>query len=206
LARIFDNLHRVDPGYDSKNLLLAHLSLTGPGYTFPKGWPVLAWPAYSAFADALRERLEPQPGVVGVAFAHQGPADPGWTTGVTVEGHPPPTPGEQEEASYRPVSPGYFRTLGVPLLRGREFGRFDGPGAPPVAVVNEAFAARHFPGQDPIGRRIVVARLSREIGGLAGDERFEGIEAGPAPAMYLPIDQNPQPSVTVAIRTASDPL
>jgi putative ABC transport system permease protein len=206
LVRSFSNLRRVDPGYDPKNLLLAHLSLTGPGYEFPKGWPVLEWPAYTAFADSLRERLLAQPGVLGVAFAHQGPADPGWTTGVTVEGHPPPTPGEQAEASYRPVSPGYFRTLGVPLLRGREFGRFDGPGAPPVAVVNEAFAARHFPGEDPVGRRIIVARLSREIVGLAGDERFEGIEAGPAPAMYLPIDQNPQPSVTVAIRTASDPL
>jgi putative ABC transport system permease protein len=75
-----------------------------------------------------------------------------------------------------------------------------------VAVVNEAFAARHFSGEDPIGRRIKVARAPREIVGLAGDERFAGIEAGPAPAMYLPIDQNPQPTVTVAIRTASDPL
>jgi putative ABC transport system permease protein len=206
LVRSFSNLRRVDPGYDPRNLLLAHLSLTGPGYAFPKGWPVLAWPAYTTFADSLRERLEAQPGVLGVAFAHQGPADPGWTTGVTVEGRPAPPPGQQDEASYRPVSPGYFRTLGVPFRRGREFGRFDGPGAPPVAVVNEAFAARHFPGEDPVGRRIVVFRVPREIVGVAGDERFEGIEAGPAPAMYLPIDQNPQPSVTVAIRTAGGPL
>jgi putative ABC transport system permease protein len=167
---------------------------------------VLEWPAYSTFADALRTRLEGQPGVVGVAFAHQGPADSGWTTRVTVDGRPAPPPGEQDEASYRPVSPGYFKTLGVPLLRGREFGRGDGAGAPPVAVVNEAFAARHFPGEDPVGRRILVFNVPREIVGLSGDERFEGIEAGPAAAMYLPIDQNPQPSVTVAIRTSSDPI
>jgi putative ABC transport system permease protein len=205
LVRSFENLRRVDPGYDPRNLLLAHVSLTGPGYAFPKGWPVLQWPAYTAFAGALRERLEAQPGVLGVAFAHQGPADPGWTTGVTVEGRPRVPEGQQPEASYRPVSPGYFRTLGVPLLRGREFGRFDGPGATPVAVVNEAFVARHFPGEDPIGRRIVVFRVPREIVGVSGDERFAGIEASPATAMYLPIDQNPQPSVTVAIRTASDP-
>jgi ABC-type antimicrobial peptide transport system permease subunit len=57
-----------------------------------------------------------------------------------------------------------------------------------------------------VGRRIVVFRVSREIVGVAGDERFEGIDAGPAPAMYLPIDQNPQPSMTVAIRTAGDPF
>jgi putative ABC transport system permease protein len=206
LVRSFENLRRVDPGYDPRNLLLAHLSLTGPGYVFPRGWPVLAWPAYTALADSLGERLLAQPGVLGVAFAHQGPADPGWTTGVTVEGRPAVPEGEQPEASYRPVSPGYFRTLGVPILRGRGFGRFDGPGAPLVAVVNEAFAARHFPGEDPVGRRIKVARASREIVGLAGDERFCGIAAGPAPALYLPIDQNPQPSVTVAIRTSSDPL
>ena len=206
LVRSFENLRRVDPGYDPKNLLLAHLSLTGPSYPFPRGWPVLQWPAYTAFADALRERLLAQPGILGVAFAHQGPTDPGWATGVTVEGRPAVPEGEMPEASYRPVSPGYFRTLGVPILRGREFGRFDGPGAPLVAVVNEAFAARLFPGEDPIGRRIRVARASREIVGLARDERFSGIEAGPAPAMYLPIDQNPQPSVTVAIRTAGGPI
>lgn len=206
LVRSFDNLRRVDPGYDPKNVLLAHVSLTGPGYKFPDGWPVLAWPAYTAFADSLRERLEAQPGVLGVAFAHQGPADPGWTTGITIEGQPAPPPGEEDEASYRPVSPGYFRTLGVPLRRGREFARIDGPGAPLVVVVNEAFAARHFPEQDPLGHRVLVFGRPREIVGVAGDERFEGIEAGPAPAMYLPIDQNPQPSVAISIRTASDPL
>src|SRR5262249_60349542 len=91
------------------------------------------------------------------------------------------------------------------IRRGGGSGRFDGPGAPLVAGGNEASAARLFPGEDPIGRRIRVARASREIVGLAGDERFAGIEAGPAPAMYLPIDQNPQPSVTVAVRTASHP-
>src|SRR5262249_7245384 len=85
LVRSFENLRRVDPGFDPRNLLLAHLSLTGPGYEFPKGWPVLQWPAYTAFADSLRQRLEAQPGVLGVAFAHQGPADPGWPTGVTIE-------------------------------------------------------------------------------------------------------------------------
>jgi putative ABC transport system permease protein len=206
LVRSFSNLRQVDPGYDPKNLLLAHVSLAGPGYEFPRNWPVLEWRAFSAFADALRQRLEPAPDVVSVALAHQGPADPGWTTRVTVEGRPAPPPGEQDEASYRPVSPGYFRTLGVPIRRGREFGRFDGAGAPPAAVVNEAFVARHFPGEDPVGRRIVVFGVPREVIGVAGDERFEGIESGPAPAMYLPIDQNPQPSVTIVIRTASDPL
>jgi len=206
LVRSFSNLRQVDPGYDPRNVLLAHVSLAGPGYEFPRGWPVLGWPAFSAVAEGLRQRLEATPDVVSMAFAHQGPADAGWTTRVTVEGRPAPPPGEQDEASYRPVSPGYFRTLGVPIHRGREFGRFDGAGAPPVAVVNEAFLSRHFPQEDPLGRRIVVFGVPREVVGVAGDERFEGIESGPAPAMYLPIDQNPQPLVTLVIRTGSDPL
>ena len=200
LVRSFSNLRRVDPGYDPKHLLLAHLSLTGPGFEFPKGWPVLEWPAYTAFADSLRERLESQPGVLGVAFAHQGPADSGWTTGVTVEGRPAPPAGQQDEASYRPVSPGYFRTLGVPLLRGREFGRFDGPGAPPVAVVNEAFAARHFPGEDPVGRRIIVARLAPRDRGTRGRRAVRGHRSGSRPG-HVP-SHRPEPA---AVGDGGDP-
>src|SRR5262249_61878114 len=91
LVRSFENLRRVDPGYDPRNLLLAHLSLTGPGYEFPKGWPVLQWPAYTAFADSLRERLEAQPGGVGGALPPPGPPDPGWAPGRTA-GCPRPGP------------------------------------------------------------------------------------------------------------------
>src|SRR5262249_61485496 len=97
LVRSFENLRRVDPGYDPRNLLLAHVSLTGPGYEFPKGWPVLAWPAYTAFADALRERLEAQPLVQSLALAHQGPPDPGCATGVARGGRPAPPPAGQHQ-------------------------------------------------------------------------------------------------------------
>jgi putative ABC transport system permease protein len=73
-------------------------------------------------------------------------------------------------------------------------------------VVNEAFAARHFPGEDPIGARINVFGAPREIVGLVGNERFRGLEAGPAPAMYLPLAQNPQPWLTLILRTAGEPV
>jgi predicted permease len=104
------------------------------------------------------------------------------------------------------VSAGYFRTLGVPLVRGREFGRFDAPARPLVAVVNEAFVARHLADAEPLGERVVVFDRPREIVGVARNERFSGLEAGPAPAVYLPLDQNPLPIVAVLVRSAGNPL
>jgi len=206
LVRSFWKLQDVDPGFDPRGLLIAKVSLAGPGYVFPKGWPVNDWPALNAFTESLAGRLQANPAVRSVAFAHQGPTDPGWTTRVTLEGRPAPTPGEQDEASFRPVSAGYFGTLGIPLSRGREFGRFDGPGRPLVAVVNDAFVARHLPGEDPLGHRISIFGAAREIVGVVPNERFEGLEAGPAPAMYLPVAQNPMTALTIIVRTTRSPL
>ena len=206
LVRSFWKLQGVDPGFDPQGLLIAKVSLAGPGYVFPKGWPVNDWPALNAFTESLAGRLQANPAVRSVAFAHQGPTDPGWTTRVTVEGRPAPAPGAQDEASFRPVSAGYFATLGVKLARGREFERFDGPGRPLVAVVNDAFVARHLPGDDPLGQRISVFGAAREIVGVVPNERFLGLEAVPAPAMYFPVAQNPMSALTIIVRTNRDPL
>ena len=206
LLRSFWKLRQVDPGYDPHGILTASVNLAGPGYVFPKTWPVLDWPAFNTFEEALITRLSANPRIRSVALAHQGPADPGWTTRVTVVGRHAPPPGEQDEASYRPVSAGYFRTLGIPFARGREFTRFDGPGRPLTAIVNEAFVARHFPDTDPLGQSIDVFGRPREIVGVVRNERFSGLEAGPAPAMYLPLSQNPQPALTLVLRATGDPL
>jgi len=88
------------------------------------------------------------------------------------------------------VSPGYFRALGVPLLRGRNFAETDNEDAPPVAVINQAMARRYFPNQDPIGQRIRVGGPERpqnqwmEIVGLVGDVRYEGLEVEPEAVLY----------------------
>jgi putative ABC transport system permease protein len=206
LVRSFWKLQQVDPGFDPRGVLLAQVNLSGPGYVFPRHWPVLDWPAESAFTEGVAARLAASPGVEAVAFAHMGPTDAGWTTRVTIDGRPEPPPGEQDEASYRPVSAGYFETLGIRLAKGREFSHFDAAGRPLVAVVNEAFAARHFPGEEPLGQRIVVFGAPREVVGVAPNERFSGLEAGPATAMYLPLAQNPQPALVLIVRGAGKPL
>ena len=90
LLRSFWKLRQVDPGYDPHGILMASVSLAGPGYVFPKTWPVLDWPAFNAFEEALTTRLLANPRIRSVALSHQGPADPGWTTSVTVVGRPAP--------------------------------------------------------------------------------------------------------------------
>jgi predicted permease len=206
LVRSFWKLQQVDPGFDPRGVLFARVSLSGPGYVFPRKWPVNDWPAERAFTDGVAARLAAAPGVQAVAFAHQGPTDQGWTTRVTVDGRPAPAPGAEDEASFRPVSAGYFATLGIPLARGREFTHFDAAGQPFVAVVNEAFAGRHFPGEEPLGRSIVVFGSPREIVGIVPNERFSGLEAGPATAMYFPLAQNPLPALVVIVRSDREPL
>jgi predicted permease len=206
LIRSLAALSQVEPGFRSEGLLLAELDLSGPAYPFPEGWPVHDWPQLDRFVGELQPRLEALPGVSGVAFSHMGPIDPGWTTRVTVVGRPAPPPGEQDEASFRQVGPGYFATTGIPLLRGRAFDRFDSSDAALVAIVNEAFVQRHFGAAPPLDQSIDVFGAPRRVVGVARDVRFAGLESQAQPAIYLPLDQNPQGNLVVALRVEGEPM
>jgi hypothetical protein len=82
-------------------------------------------------------------------------------------------------------------------VRGRDFERLDAPGRPLVAVVNQAFVARHLPAGDPVGGSVNVFGARRLVVGVVGNERFLGLEAGPAAAVYVPLAQNPMPSIAI---------
>jgi len=205
LIRSLDALGRVEPGFRSEGLLLAQVDLAGPAYPFPEHWPVHDWPQLDRFVAELQPRLEALPGVISVAFSHMGPVDSGWTTRVTVAGRPEPPPGEQDEASFRPVSPDYFATTGIPLALGRAFDRFDSSDGALVAIVNEAFVRRHFGADPPLDQSIVVFGAPRRVVGVARDVRFQGLENAAQPAMYLPLDQNPQPNLVVSLRVEGEP-
>jgi putative ABC transport system permease protein len=145
-----------------------------------------------------------------VAFEH--PLSGGWTSSFTIEGREAPREGEEPEARVRPVMPGYFRTVGVRLLRGRDVSDRDVFGAPGAVVINQAFARRHFPGADPIGQRIRRGGWwpgqpsSFEIVGVVSDERFLGPQRDPDPATYFPHAQFPMNDMYLIVRTAGDPL
>jgi predicted permease len=128
---------------------------------------------------------------------------------VTVEGSA--VLDEHADSNANVVGPDYFRTMGMPLLRGREFGRADEASAPRVVVVNEAFVRHFLPGQDPIGRRMATGRgrrikLDLEIVGVVRDARYSSLREASPPVFYTPYLQGAkQTGLTFYVRTAADP-
>jgi putative ABC transport system permease protein len=136
---------------------------------------------------------------------------PGWTTSFRITGRAAPPEGQEPEARMRPVTPGYFRTAGVQLLRGRDISDRDRSDAPGVVVINEAFAKLHFPSEDPIGKRLERTPwwpntpASFEIVGVIRDERFLGLSSDADPATYFPHAQVPFSDMYVVLKARGDP-
>jgi putative ABC transport system permease protein len=197
LLRTLARANAIAPGFAPAGVLTASLDLGLQGYTEKTG---------ARFADELRERLERLPGVRSAAVAGSVPVTTGGVSlSFTVAGYQP-RPGENLMAACDPVTPGYFKTLGIPLLRGRDFTPRDSAQAPPVAIVNETLARRYFPGQDALGKRLGdVAPGGALIVGVVPDVRHRGLRAIPKPMLYLPLAQFYWPSLTIAVRTAGPP-
>jgi putative ABC transport system permease protein len=164
------------------------------------------------FYARLRDEVAALPGVQAVSVAYEHPLSPGWTSSYTIAGRERPAPGTEPEARVRPVSPGYFRTVGLPLRRGRDVAATDGLTAPGVVVVNEAFVRRHFASQDPIGQRLEIGGgwwpgqpTSFTIVGVVADEPFLGVATPAEPATYYPHAQFPMNEMWLVVRAAGDP-
>jgi predicted permease len=204
LLRSMWNLTRVDPGFQQENLV--RLSVSLPEARYPndfRDWPDV--PEVQRFHQEVLERAERLPFVQGAALALNSPTAPGWTTRVVVEGGPETVEAGVEEERIRPVSAGYFATAGIRLVRGRDFDRRDAGGAPPVAVVNESFARKYFPGEDPLGRRFEFWGVSREIVGVVADVKFMGLNQQTRPAFYVPMTQLPFSQFDVLLRADAAP-
>ena len=173
----------------------------------------------SGFYDAVRERVTAIPGVTAAAFANFPPlVFKGGRAFIAAEGEPPPAPQDvaRSMALDRAVTPGYFRALGVPLVRGRDFDQRDAASGMPVAIVNRTFAERRWPNQDPIGRRIKFGPanapgLFLTVIGVVGDVKEMALDKAVDQEVYLPSNQGggfvppflwPQ---YLVIRTAGDP-
>jgi putative ABC transport system permease protein len=201
LGRSFWRLLSVDTGIHAERVLTARVSLPNARYEEPERRVV--------FNDELFRRVDALPGVSAVGSV-------GWlpmtgdksATGFTVVGRPAPEPGKEPGADVRSVGGDYFRVLGVPLVRGRLFTGADGAAAPRVFVVNQAFVREHFPGEDPIGRRVAVQWDGEPVGeivGVVGDERESGPASEAAPAIYFWHAQDPWNSFTLLARTSGEP-
>jgi len=194
LINSFARLLRVDPGYDPQGLMV-----------MPLGFP--AQNKY-AFARQVMERIAATPGVTSVALMSY-PTLGG--LGFPFNRESNPLPNGDVTVAYSAVSPGYLRTLKTPLLSGREFDDRDLPTAPRVAIINETMARQYFAGENPIGRKLVIAYLNQrpmvEIVGVAGDVRQEEPGKPANPEILVPFAQLPWFSGSLLVRSAHpDPL
>jgi macrolide transport system ATP-binding/permease protein len=165
------------------------------------------------FYRQLLERESALAGVESASLCHQLPLGAGDSRiGINIEGNNSDT-GESTEVSLSYVAPEYFETLRIPILRGRAFGHENRVGAPGVAVINETFARRYWPGQDAIGKHISIGSnqggaqtRSLEVIGVVKDGKYVTLGEKPAPFLYLNLLQHYQPSLTLIVRTRGNPV
>jgi predicted permease len=195
-------LSNVDPGFESENLHRFTISLPNAKYSTPDEW--------IGFFDQLEERVASLPGIISVGGILGAPLSP-TSVNVTFEqpDRPPPPPGQEPSAAWRVVTPGYFETMGIPLLRGRRFEAGDRTGAQPVTVVTQRFVDRFYPDQDPLGKPIVPQasfslpeEVPRTIIGVVGDAHYDALSEGPEPAYYVPQGQIGADFLTIMVRGA----
>ena len=202
MVRSFGRLRAVDPGFNPDNLLTMTISLAGSAHSTA--------PKRVAFFNELLARVGTLPGVKSVsAINHLPLAGDVWTVPFMIEGRPAPAPGEKQGAVYRIIRPDYFRTMGASLLKGRDFTPQDNDTATQVTIVNESFAKRHWPNEDPLGKRIRVAdeEILREIVGVVKALKQDQWTAEPNLEMYLPHLQSPSPrALALVVRSNGDPL
>ncbi len=204
LINSFLRLQRVDPGFNPHHVL-----------TFKVDLPYVRYSGLSQtqFFERAIERLNHLPAVLSASAALPLPLDGDEVgTFLSIEGQPVAET-NRPQAGYSWVEPGYFRTVGIPLIKGRDFTAADDLRATPVVIVNRTFARRFFLRQDPIGKRIkpgisngYKAPPMREIVGVVGDVKQYGLASAPGPGVYVPLAQSPLGSMNFVVHTAVDPL
>jgi len=172
----------VDPGFDPENVVVASFDLQTQGYSEAQA---------RAFYEQLSERAAALPGARGVTLARNIPlSGDGGRRSAGVEGYEP-QPGEDMEFYFNVVGPEYFDVMRVPIVRGRGFAASDRAGSTQVAVVNESFARRFWPGESAIGKRISQFGVgSIEVVGIARDGKYETLAEAPRPYIFRPYLQN----------------
>jgi predicted permease len=189
------HLMRVDTGVRADRVLTFRISLAGPRYGVE--------PRRLEFFTALLERVWRMPGVVSTAAVSPLPMSGEYSgSSFAIEGRPAPGNPRDMMSQFCQATPGYFRTMRVPVVRGREFEDGDGA-ASPVVVVNEELARRYFAGEDPVGHRL--ARLGTIIG-VVGNIRHNGQASGPDPQIYYPVVAKPGRTLSVVVRTSGEPM
>ena len=202
LLKSFVRMASTDPGFRTENALAFLVRL-------PDSYDADA--ERLSYYDELFQRLRSLPGVDGTGAVHRLPmAWNGFSTRLTrAEGLEPPRPGQEPSMVYRSVTPGYFETMRIPILSGRDLTESDREGALPVALINETAARRFFPDEDPVGSRIFVGAdggSPRTVVGIVADvvdRRFTDVQE---PEIFRPFAQATHSYMSVVVRSSGDPL
>ena len=198
LLTSFERLERVDPGFEAQGVFTAQIALP-PRYSRGK---------LIEFYEQFYQRLATLPGASSAALSdrvpltgNQGP------TVVAVAGRPIPPLSERPYANRHLVSPHYFSTLRIPLRAGRDFDERDNTRVPQVVIINETFARRLFPGEDPVGHTLVtgMAQQQAQVVGVVADIRSESLNTPPEPGYFLPALQRPETLTNVLVRSNLTP-
>jgi putative ABC transport system permease protein len=197
-------LQSVDPGFDPENLLTMRVDLPQTKYKEDE--------RIVAFYRQATERLASLPGVRSATAINYLPfySGLGARTSFAIGGGEAPRPGEEPSTDVRVTDENYFRTLNIPVLRGRTFTAQEAAEKRPVVVISETLARKYFPGQDPVGRRIAVEMEENppmaEIIGVVGDVRYDKLDAELYPMTYQTPPQLTYNAMTFVVRTEGDPL
>ncbi|PYU47793.1 MAG: hypothetical protein DMG54_00055 [Acidobacteria bacterium] len=200
LGRSFVRMLEVNPGFRPDHMVTMWMNFTSANYA-PKGRP-------TQFLEQLIPRAAALPGVEGVAISNDLPLEgDDTTTGLSdVEGRAPFPRGQQPLVGVHAVNPGYFRSMGIPQLRGREFSASDNANSTPVVIINQKLAETLWPAQDALGKHFhLMGDKQSEVVGVVGNVLHNGLGESVSLESYLAFPQNPWSYVGLAVRTHGDP-
>ncbi len=203
MAKSFMRLQQVDPGFRAENVLTMRLTLPVSKYREE--------PKRTAFYKEAVARVGALPGVESAGAVTFLPfSGPGSATSFTVVDRPPPPAGQSYTTDVRLSDANYFRTMGIPLVRGRNFSEAETTEARRVVLISEALARKYFPGEDPLGKSLVISMRATptptEIIGIVGDVKHHSLDAEVRPTVYWPHPELPLTVMTVVARTKGDPM
>ncbi|HLP26086.1 MAG TPA: ABC transporter permease [Acidobacteriota bacterium] len=199
LLTSFARLQGVAPGFEPAGVFTAQIAPSPQKYRGDK---------LVTFYEQLYQKLQTLPGVKAAALTDRVPLTGNQTPApVAVVGRPVPPMSERANANRHLVSPGYFTTLGIPLRAGRDFNERDSSKVPHVVIINETFAQKHFPNEDPLGRTLItgMGQLPSQIVGIVADVHSTNLNTPPEPDYFLPALQRPENFTSLLIRTEGDP-
>jgi putative ABC transport system permease protein len=209
LLRSFYRMLSVETGFDSTNVITMSLPMTADQFSSPE--------QLTGYLRQLTARVDTLPGVRESAMTSALPMR-GWSDGMPflVSGRDVVDRANRRAAGFKSIDAAYFHTLGMKLLKGRGFTDRDAKGAPPVMVINQTMATRHFEGENPIGQHILVQEIVPgrpvlgdeipwEVVGVVADEKTSGLAGGPQAGMYVPMEQSPSTLANLVVRAQVDP-